>query len=146
VFVIPPTVQPLITYHALTVKLLRLSLMSMSVAVAKILLNVFAAFSPHFKTVQIVLDQLTLQSLAVVLVISKGLVFHLTFVNLKEKATNQVPSGVQWAIHALPALVQVLQTWKDYSFQLVTLNVVVIVQWVMSELPIPVNVAVCVFH
>lgn len=71
---------------------------------------------------------------------------HLISVNSKEKPTNQVPSGRQWAIHVPLAAVHLLQTWKDSLFQFATLNAVVTAQWVMSELPTLENVAACVFH
>merc|ERR1712066_6444 len=146
VFATPITVQFLMIFHALTVKSPRLPLTPMSAAVAKIPSNASVLNNHHFNLVQIALDQLTPQLLADAQDILNELVFHLISVNSKEKATNQVPSGLQLAIHALLAAVQVLQTWKDSSFQFVTPNVAETAQWVMSELLTPENVAACVFH
>merc|ERR1711972_1145740 len=118
----------------------------MFVPVAKTLSNASAPNNHHFNLVQTALNQLTLQLSAVAQVTLNELASHSISVNSKEKPTNQAPSGLQPVIHALLAAAQVLQIWKDSSFQFVTLNAAVIAQWVMSELLIPENVVVCAFH
>merc|ERR1711912_52978 len=116
------------------------------VIVAKTLSNASVPSNHHFNLAQTALDQLIPQSLVDAQDILNELACHLISVNLKEKPTNQVPSGRQWVIHVPLAAVHLLQTWKDSLFQFATLNAVVTAQWVMSELPTLENVAACVFH
>jgi len=118
----------------------------MCVIAAKTPSNVSAAFSLHFNLAQTVLDQLTLQLLVDAQDILKEHVFLLISANSKVKLTNQELLGTQSVTCALPALAQVLQTWKVCLFQFATPSVAVIAQWVMYEFLILVCAAVCAFH